>query len=57
MEQFINYSVLIAGVWLTFSALLVSAASDIYSRLFFKVIPFFIGLSCLISAGHLFGFL
>lgn len=49
MNHFINSVVTITGVWLIGMALLTST-KDTKSAIIFKVIPMFLGLSCLLSA-------
>lgn len=56
IELFINISVLVSGVYLVSMALL-AQTKNMISAIYFKVIPFFIGISCLFSAFKLFGWM
>jgi hypothetical protein len=44
---------IVAGVWLTGTSLIIEA-KGFYSKIYFKVIPFFIGLSCLLTGAKSF---
>jgi hypothetical protein len=46
----LNYITLLAACWLMFSALVVTAKGNFISKMFFKVVPFFLGLACLGAA-------
>jgi len=46
----LKYVTLEAACWLIFSALIVNANGNFISKMFFKVVPFFLGLGCLAAA-------
>jgi hypothetical protein len=48
MYIFLQATLLITGLWLTFSALATNT-KNLASSMFYKVIPFLLGLSCIIS--------
>lgn len=52
-----NYIPLITGTWLVFSALFVTANSNMGNAIFFKVIPFFLGLASMFFGVKLLGWL
>lgn len=54
MNYFINSIVAITGIWLVTTALLTNTKNAM-SAIVFKVIPMFLGLSCIFSALILFG--
>lgn len=56
MNDLLIYSNLIAGVFLIFAALMLST-KNAQSALFFKVIPFFLGLVLLFNGVKLLGFI
>jgi len=47
----LNYIPLVTGSWLIFSAMFINASSNFASKMFFKVIPMFLGLACLFAGG------
>lgn len=56
MSYFISYMPLIAGLWLIGIALMMTT-KNVISSVIFKVIPFFLGMGCLFSAGKTLGWL
>ena len=56
METFINYSILVTAIWLIAMAQ-ATKTDGFYAALIFRIIPMLLGLSCLFSAGKLFGWL
>jgi len=56
MESFINYSVIITGIWLVSMGTITKAEGWI-ALLIFKLIPVLLGLSCLFSGLKLIGWL
>jgi len=55
MQTFINYNILITGIFLLIFSQIVDASSNIQSKLLFKIIPLFLGLTTTFCAVKLFG--
>jgi hypothetical protein len=56
MQLFINYSILVAAVWLIGMAQ-ITKTDGIHAALVFRGIPMFLGLACLFDALKLFGWI
>ena len=54
MNPIIGVILLVAGVWLVVSSLIIEAKGFV-SKIYFKVVPFFIGEACLVAGIKWFG--